>query len=43
MHLRNETIREDADVAIKVMLRSYIETQKHGPGHKIEKEFKFYL
>jgi hypothetical protein len=41
MHLRNETIREDATVAIQVMLLSYLETQKAGPARKMEQEFKF--
>lgn len=43
MHLRQETIREDAEVAIRTMLKSFIETQKHGTAKKIEKELKFYL
>lgn len=35
MHLRTETIREDASVAIQVMLLSYYETQKPGPARKM--------
>ena len=43
MHLRQETNQRDADVAIKVMLRSFIETQKHAAAVKIEKETRMYL
>lgn len=37
MHLRQETIRQDAEVAIRAMLRSFIETQKYSTARKIEK------
>ena len=43
MHLRHETNRIDAQVAISVMLRSFIETQKHGTARKLEKETRNYL
>lgn len=43
MHLRQEPIREDGEVAIRVMLKSFVETQKHGPGVKITKEFQNFL
>ena len=35
MHLRQEPIREDAEIAMRSMLRSYIETQKYGPAKRI--------
>ena len=43
MHLRSETIREDAQVAMRIMLRSFIETQKHSTAAKIERDMRFYL
>jgi hypothetical protein len=43
MHLRQETIREDAQIAIRTMMKSFIETQKHGTAQKLTREFKFYL
>lgn len=43
MHLRQETTREDAEIAIKTMMKSFVETQKHGTAKKLEKEYKFYL
>lgn len=42
MNFRQEPIREDAEIAIRTMLKSYVETQKHGPGSKIDKEFAVY-
>jgi hypothetical protein len=43
MHLRQETNREDAEIAIRTMMKSFVETQKHGTAKKLEKEYKFYL
>jgi hypothetical protein len=43
MNFRQEPIREDAEVAIKAMLKSFIETQKHGPGTKIAKDFQMFF
>jgi hypothetical protein len=43
MNFRQEPIREDAEIAIRTMLKSYIETQKHGPGSKIAKEFQMFF
>jgi hypothetical protein len=42
MHLRQETIREDADVAIRTILQSFIETQKHGKARILQKELLRY-
>lgn len=43
MNFRQEPIREDAEVAIKTMLKSFVETQKHGPGTKIANEYRMFL
>lgn len=43
MHLRQETLREDAEIAMRAMLTSYIETQKHGAATKIKSHFKEYI
>lgn len=37
MHLRNETNREDAHVAIRTMFRSFVETQKHSTATRLRK------
>lgn len=37
MHLRQETTREDAEVAIRTVVKSFIETQKHGTANKLFK------
>lgn len=43
MHLRQEPIRQDAEVAIRSMLKSFIETQKHSAATKIMKEFNTFM
>jgi hypothetical protein len=43
MHLRAETDEEDARVAIRVMLESFIETQKHSTAETLKKKFKYDL
>jgi DNA replicative helicase MCM subunit Mcm2 (Cdc46/Mcm family) len=43
MHLRSEVKKEDVDVAIRVMLRSFVQTQKHSVAKLIEQKFRQYL
>lgn len=43
MHLRQETVREDAEIAIRTMMKSFIETQKQGTARALEKKFKNYM
>lgn len=43
MHLRNETIIQDADFAMSMMMQTFVETQKHSVAERIRKTFKNYL
>ena len=40
MHLRSEVKKEDVDLAIRVMLRSFVQTQKHSVSKIIQQKFK---
>ena len=43
MFLRNEVEKEDIDVGIRVLLESFIQTQKHSTAKIIRKNFSNYL
>jgi DNA replication licensing factor MCM2 len=43
MHLRNTVIEDDVDMAIRVMLESFISTQKFGVQKALQKSFKKYI
>ncbi|XP_068667407.1 DNA replication licensing factor MCM2-like [Aristolochia californica] len=43
MHLRNYVSQEDVDMAIRVLLESFISTQKFGVQKALEKNFKKYM
>ena len=43
MYLRSEVKREDAQVAIKVMMNSFIQTQKHSVAKLIQNKFRVFL
>ena len=43
MHLRNVITNDDIDRSISVMLRSFIQSQKHMVAMQIEKKFRHYL
>eukprot|EP00253_Pinus_taeda_P027220 PITA_27220 len=43
MHLRNYVAEEDVDMAIRVLLDSFISTQKYGVQKALQKSFKKYI
>ncbi|ONK58662.1 uncharacterized protein A4U43_C09F15380 [Asparagus officinalis] len=43
MHLRSYVTQEDADMAIRVLLESFISTQKFGVQKALQKSFKKYM
>ncbi|KAJ3671882.1 hypothetical protein LUZ60_007961 [Juncus effusus] len=43
MHLRNYVAQEDVDMAIRVLLDSFISTQKFGVQKALQKEFRKYM
>ncbi|KAJ8452179.1 hypothetical protein Cgig2_016760 [Carnegiea gigantea] len=43
MHLRQHVIQEDVDMAIRVLLDSFISTQKFGVQRALQKSFKKYM
>ncbi|KAJ0969281.1 hypothetical protein J5N97_022158 [Dioscorea zingiberensis] len=43
MHLRNYVSQEDVDMAIRVLLDSFISTQKYGVQKALQKRFKNYM
>lgn len=43
MHLRPEVRQEDVKLAIRVMLRSFVQSQKHSLSKLIQNKFKEYL
>ncbi|PIN12143.1 DNA helicase [Handroanthus impetiginosus] len=43
MHLRQHVIQEDVDMAIRVLLDSFISTQKFGVQKALQKSFKRYM
>ncbi|KAL1550544.1 DNA helicase [Salvia divinorum] len=43
MHLRNHVIQEDVDMAIRVLLDSFISTQKFGVQKALQKNFTKYM
>jgi len=43
MHLRPEVKKEDVQAAIRVMLQSFIQTQKHSVSKLIQQKFKQFL
>ncbi|XP_073307306.1 DNA replication licensing factor MCM2 [Primulina huaijiensis] len=43
MHLRQHVIQEDVDMAIRVLLESFISTQKFGVQKALEKSFRGYM
>ncbi|CAI9094994.1 OLC1v1030843C1 [Oldenlandia corymbosa var. corymbosa] len=43
MHLRQHVIQEDVDMAIRVLLDSFISTQKFGVQKALQKSFKKYM
>ncbi|CAI9275262.1 unnamed protein product [Lactuca saligna] len=43
MHLRSNVIQEDVDMAIRVLLDSFISTQKFGVQKALQKSFKKYM
>ncbi|KAG6422471.1 hypothetical protein SASPL_119043 [Salvia splendens] len=43
MHLRNHVTQEDVDMAIRVLLDSFISTQKFGVQKALQKNFKKYM
>ncbi|KAI7724608.1 hypothetical protein M8C21_015469, partial [Ambrosia artemisiifolia] len=43
MHLRQNVIQEDVDMAIRVLLDSFISTQKFGVQKALQKSFKKYM
>lgn len=43
MHLRNEVRNEDVDVAISVLLRSFIKSQKFVAAQALSKKFRKHI
>lgn len=43
IHLRSEVKKEDIEIAINVMLNSFIQTQKNSVSKTIMKNFRQYL
>lgn len=43
MHLREYVTSDDVDMAIKVMVESYVSTQKHGTQQALRQKFRRYI